>query len=119
VIRTLPFPQTSGDRVYSAQFIRAIAEAGADVTVIGLATGTSPEPGFEKIAWIPVEAEARPSLAAATMSLPLVAAKNSPAAFRQEFRTALNRLKPDLIVLDSYAAGWVLDEIRSHATTLF
>jgi len=115
VIRTLPFPQNSGDRVYSAQFIRAIAEAGADVTVIGLATGTPPEPGFERITWIPVEAEARSSLAAATMSLPLVAAKNSPPAFRQKFRETLDKQKPDLIVLDSYAAGWVLEEIGSDA----
>jgi len=118
VIRTLPFPQISGDRVYSAQFIRAIAEAGADVTVIGLATGTPPEPGFEKISWIPVEAEPRSSLAAATMSLPLVAAKNSPPAFRQKFRETLKQVKPDLIVLDSYATGWVLDEIGADAPKL-
>jgi glycosyltransferase involved in cell wall biosynthesis len=118
VIRTLPFPQTSGDRVYSAQFIRAIAEAGAQVTVIGLATGTPPEPGFEKIRWIPVEAEPRSSLAAASMRLPLVAAKNSPPAFRQKFRETLAKVKPDLIVLDSYAAGWVLDEIGADAPKL-
>jgi glycosyltransferase involved in cell wall biosynthesis len=115
VIRTLPFPQTSGDRVYSAQFIRAIAEAGADVTVLGLATGTPPEPGFEKVNWIPVDAEPRSSLAAAAMRLPLVAAKNSPAPFRQKFREALTRVKPDLVVLDSYATGWVLDEIGADA----
>lgn len=118
VIRTLPFPQTSGDRVYSAQFIRAIADAGAAVTVIGLSTGTPPEPGFEQIAWIPVEAEARSSLAAAAMALPLVAAKNSPAAFREKFRATLREVQPDLIVLDSYAAGWVLDEIGTDAPKL-
>jgi glycosyltransferase involved in cell wall biosynthesis len=118
VIRTLPFPQTSGDRVYSAHFIRAIAEAGADVTVIGLATSTPPEPGFEQVSWIPVEAEARSSLAAATMSLPLVAAKNSPPAFRQKFRETLSRLKPDLVVLDSYASGWVLEELGADAPKL-
>ena len=118
VIGTLPFPQTSGDRVYSAQFIRAVAEAGAEVTVIGLATGTPPEPGFETVAWIPVEAEPRSSLAAAAMSLPLVAAKSSPPAFRQAFRKALQQVKPDLVVLDSYAAGWVLDEIDADALLL-
>ena len=118
VIRTLPFPQTSGDRVYSAEFIRAIAEAGAAVTVLGLATGTPPESGFDKITWIPVKAEPRHSLAAAAMALPLVAAKNSPAAFRQAFREALHKQKPDLVVLDSYAAGWVLDELGSDAPPL-
>jgi glycosyltransferase involved in cell wall biosynthesis len=115
VIRTLPFPQTSGDRVYSAQFIRAIAEAGADVTVLGLATGTPPEAGFEKIRWIPVAAEPRSSLAAAVRGLPLVTARHSPAAFQQAFRASLARQKPDLLVLDSYAAGWVLDALGSDA----
>jgi glycosyltransferase involved in cell wall biosynthesis len=115
VIRTLPFPQTSGDRVYSAQFIRAVAAAGAEVTVLGLATGTPPEAGFEEIHWMPVEAAPRPSLAAAAMGLPLVAARNSPAPFREALRTALRRQRPDLLVLDSYAAGWALDELGSDA----
>jgi glycosyltransferase involved in cell wall biosynthesis len=115
VIRTLPFPQTSGDRVYSAQFIRAIAEAGADVTVLGLATGTPPEAGFDRIRWIPVEAEPRSSLAAAVNRLPLVTAKHSPTAFQQAFRATLRQQKPDLLVLDSYATGWVLDELGSDA----
>jgi len=118
VIRTLPFPQTSGDRVYSAQFIRAIAEGGAEVTVLGLATGTAPEPGFDTVTWIPVAAQPRASLAAAAMRLPLVAAKNSPAAFRVAFRAALQREKPDLLVLDSYAAGWALDELGPDAPPL-
>jgi glycosyltransferase involved in cell wall biosynthesis len=115
VIRTLPFPQTSGDRVYSAQFIGAIAEAGAEVTVIGLATGAAPEIGFERVNWIPVEAEPRASLAAAVSRLPLVTAKHSPSAFQQSFRATLRQQKPDLLVLDSYAAGWVLDELGSDA----
>jgi glycosyltransferase involved in cell wall biosynthesis len=115
VIRTLPFPQTSGDRVYSAQLIRAVAEAGAAVTVIGLSTGTPPEPDFARIDWVPVEAAARSSLAAAALGLPLVAAKHSPPAFRRKFRETLRRVAPDLIVLDSYAAGWVPDEIGGDA----
>lgn len=118
VIRTLPFPQTSGDRVYSAQFIRAVAEAGADVTVIGLATGTPAEAGFDQVNWVPVAAQPRSSLAAAAMSLPLVAAKHSPAAFRRAFRDALRQRKPDLVVLDSYAAGWVSDELGTGAPPL-
>jgi hypothetical protein len=118
VIRTLPFPQTSGDRVYSAQFIRAVAATGAEVTVLGLATGTPPESGFEKITWIPVEAQPRSSLAAAAMSLPLVAAKNSPDAFRQALRETLHKQKPDLLVLDSYAAGWALEALGPDAPPL-
>jgi len=118
VIRTLPFPQASGDRVYSAEFIRAAAEAGAEITVLGLSTGTLPKANTDRIEWIPVEAQPRSSLAAATMRLPLVAAKNSPAVFRQAFRTTLRRQKPDLLVLDSYAAGWVLDMLGSDAPPL-
>lgn len=118
VIRTLPFPQTSGDRVYSAEFIRAAAAAGAEITVIGLATGTQPDFAAPGIDWIPVEASPRPSLAAAAMNLPLVAAKNSPPIFRQAFRKAMQARKPDLLVLDSYAAGWVLDEIGADAPPL-
>jgi glycosyltransferase involved in cell wall biosynthesis len=118
VIRTLPFPQTSGDRVYSAQFIRAVAAAGAEVTVLGLATGTPPEPGFENVTWIPVAAQSRSSLAAAAMRLPLVAAKNSPAAFRQALQATLRKQKPDLLVLDSYAAGWALEVLDADAPPL-
>jgi polysaccharide biosynthesis protein PslH len=118
VIRTLPFPLTSGDRVYSAEFIRAAAEAGAEVTVLGLKTEAAPAITAAKVTWMPVEAQPRPSLAAATMGLPLVAAKNSPAAFRQAFRDALRKVKPDLLVLDSYATGWVLDELGTDAPAL-
>jgi polysaccharide biosynthesis protein PslH len=118
VIRTLPFPKTSGDRVYSAEFIRAVAEAGAEITVLGLKTETAPEAGAANVSWIPVEAQPRHSLAAAAMSLPLVAAKNSPPAFRAAFRNALRKVKPDLVVLDSYAAGWLLDELGPDAPPL-
>jgi glycosyltransferase involved in cell wall biosynthesis len=118
IIRTLPFPQTSGDRVYSAEFIRAAAQAGAEIAVIGLATGTHSDVSDPGIEWIPIATEPRASLAAAAMSLPLVTAKNSPPAFRQAFRDALRARKPDLLVLDSYAAGWVLDEIGADAPPL-
>jgi len=118
VIRTLPFPLTSGDRVYSAEFIRAAAAAGAEITVLGLATASPPQAGFGPIDWIPVAAAPRSELAAAAMNLPLVAARHSPPAVRDALRDALRRVKPDLLVLDSVGSGWVLDALGADAPPL-
>src|SRR5262249_5731166 len=87
VIRPLPLPLNSGDRVFPGHLTRAAADAGAAVTVRGMATGPRPDDVLGAgIDWVEVTAEPRGSLKAATMSLPLVAAKSSPPPVREAFR---------------------------------
>ena len=37
ITRALPFPLDTGDRIYTAQLMRAVAQAGAELTVTGFA----------------------------------------------------------------------------------
>lgn len=47
IARELPFPLDSGDRIYSGHLMRAVAEAGVDLTVTGFASEPVAAPPVE------------------------------------------------------------------------
>ena len=48
--RTLPFPWTAGDRIYTAKLAGALGHAGAEVTFAGFAAEVPPQP-MSGITW--------------------------------------------------------------------
>lgn len=108
ITRSLPFPLDTGDRIYSARLMRAVAEAGADLTVIGFAPaapGALPADG--PIRWRVVPGEPHGMLRSLFSPLPLVAASHATAAYRHQIESLATE-DWDFVVFDQYGTGWAL-----------
>ena len=106
--RELPFPLDMGDKIYSANLARALAEAGADVTFVGLKPSGAPViPSDWPIRWEIVPGKARAPLASLLSTMPMVAAAHATEAYRRR-AAELADGGWDFVVLDQYALGWAL-----------
>lgn len=111
--RELPFPEDSGDRVYSARMAQALAAAGADVTFAGLgaADATGPSP----VRWHAIGGGPRPAWRALLSPQPLQSALRATPAYARVVRSLLKE-RWDAIVLDHYGSAWLLPLMRhAHA----
>ena len=112
ITRALPFPLDTGDRIYTAQLMRAVAECGADLTVTGFAPETGQAapadwPAARPIRWLTVPGTPRGTLRALASTMPLVAAAHATPAYRALIeQLALERW--DFVVIDQYGSGWAL-----------
>lgn len=106
--RSMPFPATAGDRIYSAKLATALAAAGADVTFVGLG-GEAPPPPVEGITWHIVPGGQRGRLAALASPMPLVAARHATWTYRAAVARLAQQGPWDAVVVDQYGMGWVLD----------
>ncbi len=108
IAREMPFPLDSGDRIYSANMIAALADAGSDVHVVGHLTGGPPARWrTPQIHWHVVPG-GRPSNARAVLrTLPLFAAVQDTRNFRDRLARLLER-RWDCIVIDQCGSGWAL-----------
>ncbi len=111
--RSLPFPQDSGDRIYSAQLARSLAQAGAEVDFIGhRGTGPSAEaPHRWPVRWHAVDGGCRPNWRALASAQPLNGAIHDTAVYRARLAEMLT-WRWDAVVIDSYGMGWALDQVR-------
>jgi glycosyltransferase involved in cell wall biosynthesis len=114
--RALPFPQDSGDRIYSAELARALALAGGQVHFVGLATdaaGTleTEVPGDWPVEWHAVRGGPAARWRAAASLQPLNGALHDTPAYRQVLVRLLDQ-DWDLIVIDHYGMGWALPAVR-------
>lgn len=108
ITRALPFPLDTGDRIYSARLMRAVAEAGADLTVIGFAPQpVDAVPAGGSIRWCTVEGAPHGTARALASAMPLVAAAHATAAYRREI-AALAQEDWDFVVFDQYGTGWAM-----------
>jgi polysaccharide biosynthesis protein PslH len=105
--RVIPFPQVSGDRVYSAHLAQALAAAGGELTFVGLQPQRHEAPSCA-IRWSAVPAQPRPALRALFSRYPLVAAAHAVPEYVRRVR-CLFAERWDAVVLDQYAMGWALD----------
>jgi len=108
ICRALPFPLDTGDRIYSASLVRAVADAGASLHVVGFA----PEAGTHApvdwpVRWETVSGRPHGPLRSLLSDLPLVGAAHFTTAFRRKIETLA--LEPwDFVVADQYGMGWAL-----------
>lgn len=105
--RFLPFPQTAGDRIYTARLAAALAGAGAEVTFAGLAGEEAPPPPPLGLRWHLVPGPPRGQVAALASTLPLVAARHATPAYRAAIGDFARAGGPwDAVLLDQYGMGW-------------
>lgn len=113
VSRFIPVPMNAGDRVYSGRLATAVAEAGTDLTVLGIEDQELPKARTSGGPnWRSVRCSERGTLSALLRPLPLVVERASPPPVAAAFHDAVRALKPSVVVIDNYASGWVLRELR-------
>lgn len=112
--RTLPFPLTAGDRIYTAKLAAALAGTGAAVTFAGL-EGEAPPASIPNLHWHPVPGEPGGALAALASPMPLVAARHATPAYRAAVAALAADGVWDAVVVDQYGMGWVLGQRTSFA----
>lgn len=108
IARDLPFPLDAGDRIYSANLARSLAQTGARIRFVGFpAPDNAPAPRDWPVEWKAVDGHKRSAISALFSSLPSVAAVHAVPAYRraldEEFRESW-----DAIVFDNYGSGWAL-----------
>lgn len=105
--RTLPFPWTAGDRIYTAKLAGALAGAGAEVTFAGYAAEVPPQ-AMPGITWHVVPGAPRGRLAGLASAMPLVAARHETPAYHAALKELAAQGPWQAVVVDQYGMGWVL-----------
>ena len=109
--RELPFPEDSGDRVHSAHLAQALAQAGADLTFVGLDTDAAWNAGPPPVQWHGIGGGPRPVWRALLSAQPLQAALRATPAYRRVVNALLLE-RWDAVVLDHYGSSWLLPAMR-------
>jgi len=109
--RSLPFPQDSGDRIYSAQLARALAQAGAEVDFVGHRAIGAEAPADWPVRWHAIDGGCRPNWRALASLQPLNGAIHDTAAYRARLAEMLT-WRWDAIVIDTYGMGWALAQVQ-------
>jgi len=113
IARELPFPQDSGDRIYSALLVRALSASGVHVRVLGHpAADGARASDADSVDWVPVPGGRRRTALALASPLPLFAAVHATPAYRDALRAALDE-HWDAVVLDQLGSGWALATCRA------
>jgi glycosyltransferase involved in cell wall biosynthesis len=115
--RAIPLPFNSGENLYTARLAQALVDAGASVTLMGLASSAapslSPAQAFEsRIEWSIVPGRPRPTVLALPSPLPLVAARFGTRNYAHHLETMLRARDFDAILLDHYAMAWAIGLIQ-------
>lgn len=113
IARYIPHPMDAGAQVYSAQLAQSLADAGARVRFLGYGDASVAVRAAPQVQWISVPAHKRPEWLGLASRLPLTAAINATRGYARLLDEQL-RERWDVIVLDSYGAGWALDRCRAH-----
>jgi glycosyltransferase involved in cell wall biosynthesis len=116
--RTLPFPWTMGDRIYTAQLAMSLAQAGAEITFVGHSID-APVQDCPGITWVAVPGGLRGNLAGVVSAMPLVAARHRTPAYVQEVDRQLGQKTWDVVIIDQYGMGWALPDRRARPKTRF
>jgi glycosyltransferase involved in cell wall biosynthesis len=106
--RAMPFPLDTGDRIYTAQLLRSLAEAGAELTVAGFASQPADAvPGDWPVRWITVAGQPRGVARSLLSSLPLVGAAHATPAYRARVEKLAGE-DWDFVVFDQYGMSWAM-----------
>ncbi|MCR5868800.1 glycosyltransferase [Aquincola sp. J276] len=118
ISRAFPFPLDTGDRIYTGQLMKAVAEAGAQLTVVGFpARPPHMPPSDWPIRWLGVPGEPHGTARSLLSTMPLVAASHATLEYRQQIE-ALASEAWDFVVFDQYGMGWAMAPFlrrQSHA----
>lgn len=113
--RESPFPADMGDRIYSAYLAKSLAEAGTDLTFVGLQSEIHDTPPKNwPLRWSLIDGRRRAAVRAFFSPMPLVAASYATAEYRKQVHLLMEE-RWDFIVIDQLALGWALEFIGSVA----
>lgn len=118
-----PDPQTNGQFIYSGGLIRAVAKAGAELTVLGLSrkSGRSHHRSEPNIDWQFAEDRPMNRWMRLASSFPSTALRTRVPDMRTALAAHLASGHWDAVVLDSINAGWALPHVlryrRRHPST--
>jgi glycosyltransferase involved in cell wall biosynthesis len=109
IAREIPFPANSGDRIYTAQMVRAFGQANGGVTFVGIADQATEAPPADdaEVRWLSVGGGRHGLLRSLASRYPLVAAMHAT----PDYIAQLDKLFEqdwDAIVFDHYGSGWAL-----------
>lgn len=108
IARAQPFPLDTGDRIYSARLLRAVAQAGADITFTGFACESPGSvPGDWPVRWQTVPGAPHGTVRSLFSTMPLVGAAHATPAYRRMVDD-LSREDWDFVVFDQYGMGWAM-----------
>jgi glycosyltransferase involved in cell wall biosynthesis len=111
--REMPFPADMGDKIYSGNLAKALAEAGADLTFAGLHPDTAQSlPADWPLRWSIVPGHRKSAMVALFSTMPMVAASYASARYRAHLQSLL-RERWDFVVIDQLALGWALQALRA------
>jgi len=112
-----PTPAYNGQYLYSGGLIDAIAEAGADVVVVGLAREDSPRRDGARdgrLLWRLGDDKPLSHRASLTSRLPNMAKRCTTPAMRRVLDDVLAGNDFDTVVFDGISAGWALGRVTSR-----
>ncbi len=111
-----PYPEDSGQFIYSGRLIDSLTAAGAHVTVLCLARPEMAQPSDSggDVRWVRVHEVPQPAWSSVFSPLPNMAFRWSPGAVRPCLRNLLETEEWDTIVFDGLFTGWALDPIAAH-----
>lgn len=114
----IPFPPfRGGDAIYSSSLIRALAEAGAAVTVVCNDNGAKP-PEMSGVEWVLVPFHDRGRAGSLLSPSPSIVHRYSTRRLKEAVEGILRRTVWDAIVIDTLAVAFVFDPAwRSGART--
>ena len=114
--RTLPLPLNSGDRIYTAKLVEAVASAGTSVVFVGLANPDEPmlDRGVLKpiVQWRLVPGTPRSRIPSLLSPLPMVGARFATHNYHSVIGKELAGHSYDAVVFDHYALDWALPDVK-------
>lgn len=106
--REFPHPLDTGDRIYSAQLIKAVREAGCDLTLVAIPQeGVDRMPDEWGVKCIAVPGARTHPVLALMSPMPMVAAAHATPAYRAMVRQLATQAW-DFVVIDQYGMGWAI-----------
>ncbi len=118
ITRQDPFPANSGELIYSSGLVKALAEAGADVTLVGHSAPLTDPPAkqntFDRIHVAAVGPMPDRTIRNLLASWPSDADRLRSVAMVGEIEQQLATTRFDVAVIDHAALGWAGDVVRQQ-----
>jgi glycosyltransferase involved in cell wall biosynthesis len=109
IARAVPFPLDTGDRIYTARLVQAVADAGVDLTFTGFASQPAHAPPSDwPVRWSVVPGAPHGTARALASTMPLVAASHATPAYRRHI-AQLAEQDWDFVVFDQYGTAWAME----------
>ena len=109
--RELPFPLDSGDHIYTAHLVRALADAGCDLRYVGFGYEDGTPPADWPLEFQRIPGAPRSKWLSLFSLQPLVTAGHATPAYRAEVER-LAREDWDFVAFDQYAMVWAIELLR-------